>query len=115
MFDDGQAMLFGERQNSLDAANRGLALPLMEQAAELADVSSNSFGSCQQLLRGQRSLRSTITLLDCILSTLVMEVFAQQLAGFGIEQPHIDFVPLDVDLPTDPTRRRSVVGGIHFD
>jgi hypothetical protein len=56
-----------------------------------------------------------ILLLDGMLPTFLVEVFAQEMAGWGIDQANVDFVPLHVDLPPDPTRRCAIEGGIDFD
>ena len=42
-------------------------------------------------------------------------MLAQQLAGAGIKQSHVHRVPLHVDLPTDPARRRAIVSRLYFD
>ena len=49
------------------------------------------------------------------LKALMVEVFAQELAGFRIEQANVDVVPLHVHLPSDPAGRCAIVGGLDLD
>ena len=42
-------------------------------------------------------------------------MLAQKLAGLGIDQPHVQAVPLHLHLAADPAGRRAVVGRFHFD
>ena len=42
------------------------------------------------------------------------QVLAQQLAGAGVQQPHMPDIPLHADAPADPARRRAVVGRFDF-
>src|SRR2546422_464852 len=46
--------------------------------------------------------------------TFLAQVLAQELTGFGIEQPDLQPVPLNMNLTADPTRWRTVVGGFYF-
>jgi hypothetical protein len=48
-------------------------------------------------------------------TTLAAQMLAQQLTGAGIKQTHEHRVPLHVDLPPDPARRRSIVSRINLD
>jgi hypothetical protein len=43
------------------------------------------------------------------------QVLAQQLSRVGIEQPHVVVIPLHLDSPADPARRRAVISGLDFD
>ena len=43
------------------------------------------------------------------------DVLAQQLAGLGMEQTHVEIGPLHVDALADPAGRRRVVRGLDFD
>jgi hypothetical protein len=45
-------------------------------------------------------------------TTLAAQMLAQQLTGAGIEQTHGNRAPLNVDLPPDPARRRTLVSRI---
>ena len=42
-------------------------------------------------------------------------MLAQELAGEGVEEAHVELIPLDVDLPADPAGRGTVVGGLDLD
>jgi hypothetical protein len=42
-------------------------------------------------------------------------MLAQQLTGAGIKQTHEHHVPLHVNLPPDPARRRAVIGRFKLD
>ena len=62
----------------------------------------------------RRALR-TVLIADAMSATLLPQMLAQQLAGARIDQPHVHRVPLHVDLPPDPARRRAVVSSFNFD
>ena len=53
--------------------------------------------------------------LDAMPAPRRAQVLAEELAGAGIEQPHVSCVPLDVDATADPARRRPVVGRRNLD
>ena len=42
------------------------------------------------------------------------QVLAQQLAGVRVQQPDVPGIPLHLDAPADPARRRAVVGRFDF-
>jgi hypothetical protein len=52
--------------------------------------------------------------LDAIPAAFLAHVFAQQLAGFRIEQTDEQFVPLHAQHTPDPGGRRAVVSGFDF-
>ena len=47
-------------------------------------------------------------------ATLLAQMFAQKLAGPGIQQPHTNAVPLHGHSLADPSWRGAVVSGFHF-
>src|SRR5215472_203816 len=47
-------------------------------------------------------------------SAFLAQMLAQQLARMRMEQAYVQSIPLHLHLPSDPTRRRAVVGGFHF-
>ena len=42
------------------------------------------------------------------------EMFAQQLAGNGVQQTNMRGIPLHLNMASDPAWRRAVIGGLHF-
>ena len=80
----------------------------MDGLAERADVRSGPAGSPQQLGSAQRCSLRVVLVLDSIPAALLAHMFAQQLAGFRIEQA-------DVQLsPTAPAARgRSSLAARH--
>src|SRR5215469_10284972 len=108
------AVLFGQRKNALNAAHAELSLMLINVLAEGADLSSRVFGSQQQLRDLVRSPGRKIPLLNAMTAAFLTKVLAQQLAGFGIEDPDEDLIPLHRDPTSDPAGRQAVVGGFDF-
>src|SRR5690348_1744868 len=87
----------------------------MDGLAECADVGAGAARSPQQLGSAQRGSLGMIFWFDAIPAAFLADVFAQQLAGFGIEQADEQLVPLHARHTSDPPRRRAVVGGFDFD
>src|SRR5579864_208081 len=52
---------------------------------------------------------------NAIPTALLAHVFAQQLAGFRIEQTNIQLIPLQAQHAPDPAWRCAVVGGLDLD
>jgi hypothetical protein len=52
--------------------------------------------------------------LDAVAAARLAQVFAQQLACRGVHQPHLPQIPLHLDVPANPSRRRAVVSRFHF-
>ena len=63
----------------------------------------------------RRRSRGTILVLDAMAAALLAQMLAQQLTGARIEQPHMCGIPLHLNAPADPARRRAVVSGFDFD
>ena len=59
-------------------------------------------------------LLGAVFVLDAMAAARLAQVLAQQLAVSGIQQPHLPGIPLHLDAPADPARRRAVVGGFDF-
>src|SRR5882757_3477443 len=114
ILDRSQAVLLGQGEDSQDAANRQLALPLVELQTELPDAQPGFLSTAQQLLSSQWCSPRTISFLDRVLPPFLAPVLAQELAGLGIQQTHMEFAPLHVHLPPDPARRCAVVGRFDF-
>src|SRR5579863_1811215 len=110
----GTAILLGQREQAHYAAQSGFALALMDHVADSADVLSCLVGSLQQAQRMRRRAPGAIFVADTMRAALLLDVFAQQLAGARIEQAHIHRIPLHIDQPTDPARRRAIVGRVDF-
>ena len=68
-------------------------------------MSARAFGSQQQLRNLPRSSRRKIPLLDAMPAAFLADVLAPQLAGFGIEDPDEDRIPLHSDQTSDPAGR----------
>jgi len=83
--------------------------------ADCADIGSGLVGTCQQLKQRWRCTAWAICIADTMPATLAAQMLAQQLTAAWIEQPHEHRVPLHVDLPPDPARRRSVISRFNLD
>src|SRR6516165_10549029 len=66
----------------------------------------------QQLLRGTRRFCRPVLVGDTVVTALLRDVFAKQLAGSRIHHTHHSAVPLHLHGAADPTRRRTVEGGV---
>src|SRR5579872_6027215 len=113
--DGSPAVLFGQRENAQDAADANFPLLAMDGFAECADVRAGAARSPQQLRSTQRGSFGVIFGLDAIPAAFLAHVFAQQLAGFGIEQADEHLVPLHAHHAADPARRGTVVRSFDFD
>ena len=69
----------------------------------------------QERERARRRARRPIRLGDAVMAARRADMLAQQLAGLGIEEPHVEIGPLHLDAVADPARRRRVVRGLDFD
>ena len=107
--------MLGQLENALDAAHSEFALTSMDGVADRADVGSGLVRPRQQLKQRRRRTTRTIRIADAMPATLAAQMLAQQLAGARIEQTHEHRVPLHMDLPPDPARRRSVVSRFNLD
>jgi RHS repeat-associated protein len=115
LIDRSEAVFFGESKNAQDAANRGLTLPLVKLLTELADMRPGFLGTAQQLLCAQRGSPGTILFLNRMPPSFLAPVLAEELSVPGIQQTNMDFTPLHLHLPSDPTRRCAIVGRVDFD
>ena len=87
----------------------------MHAAAERADLRSGFVGAAQQLQRAQRRFLGAVFVFDAMAAARLAQVLAQQLAGVRVQQAHLPGIPLHLDAPADPARRRAVVGRFDFD
>ena len=109
------AVLLGQRENAEDAAHSDLALLAVDGVAESADVRPGAARSPQHLRSAQWCSLGMVLFFDAIPSALLAYVFAQKLPGLGIEQTHVQLIPLHAQHAPDPAGRRAVVGGFDFD
>src|SRR5579862_1578741 len=59
--------------------------------------------------------RGPVLVVNAMTPTFLSEVLTEQLPGDGIQQADVGGVPLHLNASADPTRRRAVIGGLHFD
>src|SRR5277367_44406 len=109
------AIPLDQLENALDAAHSEFALASMDGVADSADVGSGLVGARQQLKQRRRRATRTIRIADTMRATLAAQMLAQQFTAAWIKQAHEQRVPLHVDLPPDPARRRSVVCRFNLD
>src|SRR6516165_4709950 len=114
IFDCCRSVFLNQGKYTQDAADAGLPLPLIDQLAELADLRSGMFGASQQLRRAQRHFLGVIFLLDAIAATLLAQMFAQELVGAGMQDAHVQRVPLHPHGTPGPSWRQAVIGGFDF-
>jgi len=109
------AILLDQLENALDATHSEFALASMDCVADCADIGSRLVRTRQKLKQRRRCTTWAVRIADAMPTTLAAQMLPQQLTGAGIEQTHEHRVPLYVDLPPDPARRRSVIGCFNLD
>ena len=62
-------------------------------------------GAGQQLHGAERSFLGAILVVDPVVAGELAQVFAQELIILGIEDTHMQSIPLDFDLSADPAWR----------
>src|SRR5271155_948033 len=87
----------------------------MDGVADSADIGSRLVRTRQQLKQRQRRTTRAIRSADTMSATLAAQMLAQQLTGSWINKPDEHRVPLYVDLPPNPARRRAIISSFHFD
>src|SRR5580692_3905649 len=87
----------------------------MDGVADSADVGSRLVRTCQQLKQRWRRTTWAIRSADTMSATLAAQMLAQQLTAAWINKPDEHRVPLYVDLPPDPARRRAIISSFYFD
>src|SRR5438445_3953468 len=100
--------------HSQDAADAGLCLLLIDQLAELADLGSGVFGAPQELRRAQRHFLGVVFLLDAISTAFLAQVLAKKLVCTGMQDAHVQRIPLHFDTSSDPSRRQAVISRLHL-
>ena len=84
------------------------------QLAELADLGSGVFGAPQQLRRAQRHFLGVVFFLDAISAAFLAQVLAKKLVGVGMQDAHVQRIPLHLHGPPDPSWRQAVIGRLHL-
>src|SRR5436189_2090295 len=102
------------RESTQDAADAGLSLPVIQQLAELAGLGAGMSSSPQQLRRAQRHFLGVIFFLDAIAAAFLTQVLAKKLVGVGMQDTHVQLIPLHLQRTSDPSRRPTVIGGFDF-
>src|SRR6516225_8399431 len=95
VFDRGCPVFLDQGMHSQDAADAGLALLLIDQLAELADLGSRMFGATQQLRGAERHFLRVIFFLDAISASFLA---------------HVQLIPLHVHGTAHPSWRQTVIG-----
>jgi len=70
------------------------------------------FGAPQELRRAQRHFLGVVFFLDAISASSLAQVLAKKLAGAGMQDTHVQLVPLHLHRSPDPSRRQAVIGGL---
>src|SRR5438105_15351358 len=70
--------------------------------------------SPQQLRRVERHFLGVIFFLDAISAALLTQVLAKKLVGVGMQDTHVQLIPLHLHRTCDPSRRQTVIGGFDF-
>ena len=86
----------------------------MHAAAERSDLRAGFVGARQQLQGGQRSLLGPVFVFDAMAAARLAQMLAQELPGVRVQQADLVGIPLHLDAPADPARRRAVVGRFDF-
>src|SRR5215469_3374513 len=102
IFDCCRSIFLDQGKHSQDATDGGLSLPVVEQLAELADLSSGVFGASQQLRRAQRHFLWVVFFLDAISAAFLTHMLAKKLVGAVLEFPHVPFIPLHFHPSSGP-------------
>src|SRR5271155_783674 len=68
----------------------------------------------QELRRAERHFLRVVFFLDAISAALLAQVLAKKLAGAGMQDTHVQLIPLHLHRPPDPSRRQAVVGSLNF-
>src|SRR6516165_5050378 len=85
VFDRGCPVFLDQGMHSQDAADAGLALLLIDQLAELADLGSRMFGATQQLRGAERHFLRVIFFLDAISASFLAQVLAKKFVSVWIQ------------------------------
>ena len=115
LFGDGGTVLPGEGEDAEDATDAGGAVVTVDVVADGGDGGAGPLGGGEQGEGLRRGAGGPVSVLDAMPAPRRAQVLAEELAGAGIEQPHVSCVPLDVDATADPARRRPVVGRRNLD
>src|SRR5215510_12370290 len=110
IFDCRCSVFFHQGKHTQDAADTGLSLPLIDQLAELAA----EHGATVTARRAQRHFLGEIFFLDAIATALLAQMFAKKLVGAGMQDAHVQCVPLHLYGTSDPSWWQAVVGSLHF-
>src|SRR5262249_26156223 len=105
----------GKRDDSLNSTNANLTLLLMDSLTKRANVGAGRAGSPQQLHGRQRSSLRPVFFLNPMPPRFLTQVLSHKLTRSWIQESDMEPIPLDVHQPPDPSRRRTVISGFHFD
>src|SRR6516162_2295883 len=97
VFCSRSTVLFGQRENALNAPYTELSLLVINMVAEGTDLSAHVFGSPEHLRNFVGTSRGNILLLEAITTAFLPHMLAQELAAFGIEDANEELVPLHLD------------------
>src|SRR5262252_8326382 len=114
IFDCRRSVFLHQGKHTQDAADAGLSLPVVQQLAELASLGACMCSPPQQLRRAQGHFLWVIFFLDAIAAALLAQMLAEKLVGVGMQDAHVQRVPLHLHGTPDPSWRQAVVGSFHL-
>src|SRR5208337_5384583 len=82
--------------------------------AELADLGAGALSTPQELRCAQWHFLGVVFFLDAIPAALLAQVFAKELAGAGMQDTHVQLIPLHFHGSPDPSRRQAVISSLDF-
>src|SRR6516225_12395244 len=110
IFDCRGSVFLHQGKHPEDAADGDLSLLLIDQLAELSDGSSRMFGATQQLRGAERHFLRVVFFLDAISATFLAEMLTKKLARVGMQDAHVQLIPLHVHGTAHPSWRQTVIG-----
>ena len=104
-----------EGEHAEEATHPDLPLQAVDGLAHDADRRPGGRRACEQPdgARGRR--RGTILVPHPVVALLLAQVLTQQCARHGLQDAHVERVPLDSEPSSDVARREMVVRPGHFD
>src|SRR5258708_15492340 len=114
IFDCRRTVFPGQGKDSQDAANACFTLSLIDGHTQYADLISGVACSPQQLRGAQRHFLWVVVGFDAIPAAFLADVLAEKLIRAGIENAHVQRIPLHFDESPDPPGWQSVIGRFNF-
>src|SRR6516164_2448255 len=114
IFNCCRSVLFYEGKHTQDAADAGLSLPVVQQLTELASLGACMCSTPQELCCAQRHFLGMVFFLDPVSAALLAQMLAEKLVGIGMQDAHVQRVPLHLHGTPDPSWWQAVVGGLDF-